>query len=230
MNLPATWQTFAQYLDHLRALGASVNVAPFAGHGALRLATVGAEARPASPDEQSAMERLLAEAMEAGAFGFSTGLVYAPSVYGTTEELIGLARSMAARGGIYCSHIRGEAADPRGRGARGRADRRGRRGARPDLPREVLRPGELGEDGPGARHVRRGARPGRGGHRRCLPVPGRKHQDGQPPARLDARRRDPAPPRAPGRSRRATARHPRVPGRRRAVADRLPEPWAGTRS
>jgi N-acyl-D-amino-acid deacylase len=110
MNVPARWQTFAQYLDHLRALGVSVNVAHFAGHGALRLATVGAEARAARPEEQSAMQRLLAEAMDAGAFGFSTGLVYAPSVYGTTEELVGLARSMAARGGIYCSHIRGEAA------------------------------------------------------------------------------------------------------------------------
>ena len=80
------------------------------GHGALRLATVGADNRPATPDEQSAMERLLAEALEAGALGFSTGLVYAPSVYGSTEELIALARSMAGRDGLYFSHIRGEAA------------------------------------------------------------------------------------------------------------------------
>jgi N-acyl-D-amino-acid deacylase len=110
MDLATPWQTFAQYLDHLRGLGVSVNVAHFAGHGALRLASVGAEARTATPEEQATMERLLAEAMDAGAFGFSTGLVYAPSVYGTTEELIALSRTMAARGGIYCSHIRGEAA------------------------------------------------------------------------------------------------------------------------
>jgi N-acyl-D-amino-acid deacylase len=110
MDLSAPWQTFAQYLDHLRALRTSVNVAHFVGHGALRLATVGPEARAATADEQKAMEGLLAEAMEAGAFGFSTGLVYAPSVYGSTDELIALARSMARRGGIYCSHIRGEAA------------------------------------------------------------------------------------------------------------------------
>jgi len=56
------------------------------------------------------MERLLAEALDAGAFGFSTGLVYAPSVYGNTDELAGLARSMASRRGLYFSHIRGEAA------------------------------------------------------------------------------------------------------------------------
>src|SRR5256885_11837658 len=48
--------------------------------------------------------------MEAGAFGLSTGLVYPPSAYSTTEELIALARSMARRDGLYFSHIRGEAA------------------------------------------------------------------------------------------------------------------------
>ena len=63
-----------------------------------------------TPDEQKGMERLLAEALDAGAFGFSTGLVYAPSVYGNTDELVGLARSMASRRGLYFSHIRGEAA------------------------------------------------------------------------------------------------------------------------
>src|SRR2546426_494911 len=65
---------------------------------------------PAGPDDLKAMERFVAEAMEAGAFGLSTGLVYPPSAYSTTEELIALARSMAARDGLYFSHIRGEAA------------------------------------------------------------------------------------------------------------------------
>ena len=55
-----------------------------------------------------AMERLLGEAMDAGAFGFSTGLVYAPSAYSDTAELIALARSMSRRGGYYFTHIRGE--------------------------------------------------------------------------------------------------------------------------
>jgi len=109
-QLPIDWESFPQYLEHVRRLGPSVNVAQFVGHGALRLATVGADNRPATPEEQAAMERLLAEAMDAGAFGFSTGLVYAPSVYGSTEELIALAKSTAERGGLYFSHIRGEAA------------------------------------------------------------------------------------------------------------------------
>jgi N-acyl-D-amino-acid deacylase len=109
-GLAIAWQTFPEYLDHLRRLGPSVNIVQFVGHGALRLATVGADNRPPTADEQAAMERQLALALEAGAFGFSTGLVYAPSLYGSTEELIALARSMASRGGLYFSHIRGEAA------------------------------------------------------------------------------------------------------------------------
>jgi len=109
-DLPTTWETFSQYMDHLRRLGPSVNVVQFAGHGALRLAAVGPDRRPAAPSEQKDMERLLAEALEAGAFGYSTGLVYPPSLYASTEELVLLARSMAPRGGLYFSHIRGEAA------------------------------------------------------------------------------------------------------------------------
>src|SRR5262245_52768208 len=110
-NKPAIgWHSFAEYMDHVRGLGPSVNIAQFVGHGALRLATVGADNRPATADEQAAMQRLLAEGLDAGAFGYSTGLVYAPSVFAATEELIALARSMAGRNGLYFSHVRGEAA------------------------------------------------------------------------------------------------------------------------
>src|SRR5258705_1516984 len=107
-SLDMRWETFAQYLDALRAIRPSVNMAHFVGHGALRIAAMGFEARPASADDLRAMQRLLGEAMDAGAFGFWTGLVYAPSAYSGTEELIALARSMARRGGYYFSHIRGE--------------------------------------------------------------------------------------------------------------------------
>ncbi len=104
------WETFGQYLDTLRAARPSINVVHMVGHGALRLAAIGPENRPATSDDLRAMERLLAEALDAGAFGFSTGLVYPPSAYAGTDELIALARSMARRGGFYFSHIRGEAA------------------------------------------------------------------------------------------------------------------------
>ncbi len=107
-SLDLRWETFAQYLDALRAIQPSVNVAHFVGHGALRIAAMGFEGRPAAGDELAAMERLLGEALDAGAFGFSTGLVYPPSAYSETAELIALARAMRARGGLYFSHIRGE--------------------------------------------------------------------------------------------------------------------------
>ena len=85
-----------------------MNVAHLAGHGALRIAAMGFENRPAAADDLKAMGRLLGEAMDAGAFGFSTGLVYAPSAYSDTSELVELAKTMRARGGLYFSHIRGE--------------------------------------------------------------------------------------------------------------------------
>ncbi len=107
-TLDIRWETFGQYLEALRAARPSINTAHFVGHGALRLAAIGPENRPAGAEDLRAMERLLAEALDAGAHGFSTGLVYPPSAYSTTAELVALARSMARRGGLYFSHIRGE--------------------------------------------------------------------------------------------------------------------------
>src|SRR5262249_25790530 len=60
------WESFAQYLDALRAIRPSVNIAHFVGHGALRIAAMGFEARPAGADDLKGMERLLGEAMDAG--------------------------------------------------------------------------------------------------------------------------------------------------------------------
>ena len=107
-RLPIRWTGFAEYLDALRAARPSINVAHFVGHGALRLAAIGPDDRPASPTDLRTMEGLLGEALDAGAFGYSTGLVYPPSSYATTPELVALSRSMARRGGLYFSHVRGE--------------------------------------------------------------------------------------------------------------------------
>lgn len=104
------WETFGQYLDALRSVRPAVNVVHFVGHGALRIAAMGFEARPAEAGEIKTMERHLGEALDAGAWGFSTGLVYPPSSYADTREIVALARAMAPRGGQYSSHIRGESA------------------------------------------------------------------------------------------------------------------------
>jgi N-acyl-D-aspartate/D-glutamate deacylase len=74
-SLDLRWETFAQYLDALRSMRPSVNVVHFVGHGALRIAAMGFENRPAGTSDLRAMERLLGEAMDAGAFGFSSTLL-----------------------------------------------------------------------------------------------------------------------------------------------------------
>src|SRR2546430_13793615 len=99
-RLDIRWETFGQYLDLLRAATPSVNVVHFVGHGALRLATIGPENRPAGPDDLKAMERLVAEAMEAGAFGLSTGLAQPPGAFPTPAEAVSVARSIGRRAGL----------------------------------------------------------------------------------------------------------------------------------
>ena len=103
------WTSFGSWLDRLRQAGLTGNVVHFVGHGTLRIAAMGFEQRPPTADEARHMAALLGEAMDAGAFGLSTGLIYAPSVYADTAELIALARVAGRRPGrLYSSHIRGE--------------------------------------------------------------------------------------------------------------------------
>jgi N-acyl-D-amino-acid deacylase len=107
-RLPWDWDTFAAYLDALRANGISVNIVPMVGHGTVREFVLGLEDRPPAPDELDRMARAVAQAMDEGAWGLSSGLIYPPSVYADTEELVALSHVPAARGGFYFSHIRGE--------------------------------------------------------------------------------------------------------------------------
>jgi N-acyl-D-amino-acid deacylase len=108
-DVEITWRTFEQYLDTLEDSKTAMNIVPLVGFGAVRIAMGPAyENRKPSSDEMAAMKRLVREAMEAGAFGLSTGLIYAPQVYAETSELIELAQVVAQYGGLYFSHIRGE--------------------------------------------------------------------------------------------------------------------------
>ena len=102
------WRTFAQYLRELERGGLAINVASLAGHSALRLAVMGWEERSPTPEELARMQELLEEALQAGAFGLSTGLVYPPGCFAETGEIVALCRVVARYGGLYASHIRGE--------------------------------------------------------------------------------------------------------------------------
>ncbi len=103
-----TWSTYAEYLGFLEQQGVGINVAGLVGHGSVRLATMGFEERAPTRAELRQMRAYVDEAMRAGAFGMSTGLVYPPGCFATTDEIVELAKVVARRGGFYASHLRGE--------------------------------------------------------------------------------------------------------------------------
>jgi amidohydrolase/N-acyl-D-amino-acid deacylase len=102
------YPTFGAYVDAVEAAGPAVNVAALVGHTALRSNHLDRLDRPARPSEIEAMRAQLAEALDRGALGLSTGLAYANAAAAPTEEVVALAAPLAAAGGIYCTHLRSE--------------------------------------------------------------------------------------------------------------------------
>lgn len=99
------WRTVGEYLDRLDR-GIAVNAAYLVPQGTVRALVVGWEDRPATPAELTAMRRLVAEGMEQGAVGLSSGLTYTPGMYASDGELTELCRVVAEYGGYYCPHHR----------------------------------------------------------------------------------------------------------------------------
>ncbi|MEZ4297770.1 MAG: D-aminoacylase [Polyangiaceae bacterium] len=102
-------RTLADYRSRLHATGISVNAAPLIAHGNVRAVVMGMAEGDPTETELEAMRDLVAQGMDQGAYGLSTGLVYAPGAYAKTEELIRLSEVVATRSGIYASHLRNEA-------------------------------------------------------------------------------------------------------------------------
>ena len=107
-GLAASWSSFGEYLDHVEEQRLGPNVAFLVGHGTIRGAILGAQARPASPAELDAMVAEVEEAMDAGAFGLSSGLIYAPGMHAPAAEVEALVTAAARRGGLYATHMRNE--------------------------------------------------------------------------------------------------------------------------
>ncbi len=105
------WTTLGEYLEYLEEKGVSTNVASFVGNGTLRQYVIGYENRKATPEEILEMQDLVRQAMEEGAVGVSSSLLYAPSGSADTEELIALSKVAADYGGMYISHIRNEGSE-----------------------------------------------------------------------------------------------------------------------
>ena len=104
------WRSVGEYLDAFDRDGSALNVVQLVGHGTLRIAAMGFARRAPDARELALMQSLLADAMDAGAWGLSSGLIYAPGSYATTEELVALAGVPGRQRGLYASHIRGEGA------------------------------------------------------------------------------------------------------------------------
>ena len=108
VGVQLSWRSFRSYIRALRDTGIAVNVVPLIGHGNIRGAVTGYTPGKATKKDLTGMRRLLRRGLKAGAFGFSSGLIYVPGMYADTEELINLGQLTKDYGGIYATHIRGE--------------------------------------------------------------------------------------------------------------------------
>jgi N-acyl-D-aspartate/D-glutamate deacylase len=101
------WESFAEYLHYLETVGPPLNIVPLAAHGAIRCAVKGTEPGVARREDLAAMGGLVQEALNAGAFGLSAGLIYPPGMWADTDELAALCVPVAAVDGLFGCHVRG---------------------------------------------------------------------------------------------------------------------------
>jgi len=102
------WRGYSGYFAHFDRAPAAVNIGVLIGHGTARMAAMGTEARAPDVKEMAAMKSIVAEGLEAGALGISTGLIYDPGRFAETDELVELATLMRGTGGLYATHMRDE--------------------------------------------------------------------------------------------------------------------------
>src|SRR5688572_17144220 len=107
-NVDSVWTTLGGYFRWLMKKGVSPNVASFVGATSIRIHELGYEKRAPRPEEMERMKKLVQQAMEVGAMGLGTSLIYAPADYASTEELIELAKVASQYGGMYTTHMRSE--------------------------------------------------------------------------------------------------------------------------
>ncbi len=103
-----TWTTLGEYLDHLVTRGVSTNVASFVSAATVRANEIGLDNRAPTAEELDRMRDDVRVAMDEGAMGLTTALIYIPGVFAKTDELVELAKVASASGGMYISHMRSE--------------------------------------------------------------------------------------------------------------------------
>ncbi len=102
------WQSANDFYQKVEAKGTAMNIAPLVGQGTIRLAVMGFASGKPTTEEMREMKKLLIQALDDGAFGMSSGLIYPPGSYSSTEELIELASVLSNYGAIYTTHMRNE--------------------------------------------------------------------------------------------------------------------------
>jgi N-acyl-D-aspartate/D-glutamate deacylase len=102
------WTGYAGYLERLEREPPSVNAAVLIGHGTARAAVMGGAARAATPSEIDGMRAIVREGIDAGAVGFSTGLIYEPGRHAGTDEIVALTSALSGTGALYTTHMRNE--------------------------------------------------------------------------------------------------------------------------
>lgn len=107
-SVDVTWSDFNGYLNALESAGSTVNIGLQVGHGTVRSSVIGLEDRAPNGQELDKMKSLVAESLDCGALGISTGLFYAPGNYARLDEIIALAQVAADRGKLYSTHMRDE--------------------------------------------------------------------------------------------------------------------------
>ena len=184
-----SWSRLRHWLDAMVERGVSPNIGSFLGGGTLREYARGLEMGTPTPTELETMRRVMAEAMEDGAFGVSYALIYPPDTYTSTSELIEVAKVAARYGGIYVTHLRSEGdhlleaideAVEIGRQAQP---------ARRNLPPQGNRQAQLAQDGPGHRAHSGRTRCRRRCDRRHVPLSSLRYRARLHPAALGGRRR-----------------------------------------
>src|SRR5215471_17734089 len=107
-HLKIDWSSLSDYFARLEKAGTPINIGTYVGAAQVREAVIGDDDRAPTPEELEQMKSLVAQAMQDGAFGISTALIYPPGHYAKTEELVELAKVVSAYGGLYASHMRSE--------------------------------------------------------------------------------------------------------------------------
>ncbi len=107
-ELGSNYQTMKDYLELIERKGIAVNVIPLVGHGNIRANVMGEDDRAPTQEEMERMKTELRKALEDGAFGMSTGLIYPPGCYSTTDELVELSKVLSYYNALYVTHMRNE--------------------------------------------------------------------------------------------------------------------------